>query len=139
MTYRLLADLVVLAHFGFILFVVLGGTLVIRWPKLAWIHLPAVGWGVLVEMTGWICPLTPLENWLRFLGSSRTYADSFIANYLMPVIYPQGLTRSIQILLGLAVVLINTVVYAATVNYKLDAVHVNTLRDRMRRERRSWP
>ncbi len=111
MIYRLLADLVVLIHFGFILFVVVGGALVIRWPKLAWVHLPAVCWGVLVEMTGWICPLTPLENHLRILGDSRVYEGSFIANYLIPIIYPSQLTRSIQILLGLAVLLINTTVY----------------------------
>ena len=111
MIYRLLADLVVLAHFGFILFVVVGGALVIRWPKMAWVHLPAACWGVLVEMTGWICPLTPLENHLRILGDSRIYEGSFIANYLMPIIYPHQLTRSVQILLGLAVLLINTTVY----------------------------
>lgn len=111
MTYRLLADLVVLIHFGFVLFVVLGGAVVIRWPKFAWIHLPAAGWGVLVEITGWICPLTPLENRLRILGGSRAYADSFIAHYLMPVLYPQQLTRRIQIVLALVVVLINAAVY----------------------------
>ena len=111
MIYRLLADLVVLVHFGFILFVVAGGALVLRWPKLAWVHLPAACWGVLVEMSGWICPLTPLENHLRILGSSRTYEGSFIVNYLIPIIYPQQLTRSVQILLGLAVLLINTIVY----------------------------
>ena len=111
MIYRLLADLVVIIHFGFILFVVVGGALVIRWPKLTWVHLPAVCWGILVEMTGWICPLTPLENHLRILGDSRVYEGSFIANYLIPIIYPSQLTRSIQILLGLAVLLINTTVY----------------------------
>ena len=111
MTYRLLADLVVLIHFGFVLFVVLGGAVVIRWPKFAWIHLPAAGWGVLVEITGWICPLTPLENRLRILGGSRAYADSFIAHYLMPVLYPQQLTPRIQIVLALVVVLINAAVY----------------------------
>jgi hypothetical protein len=84
---------------------------VVRRPKLAWIHLPAVAWGVVVEVTGWICPLTPFENRLRMLGGDRTYADSFIAHYLMPVLYPHGLARSIQILLGLSVVLINATVY----------------------------
>lgn len=112
MTYRLLADLVVLIHFGFILFVVLGGLLVVRWPKLIWAHLPAALWGAIVELTGWICPLTPLESRLRILGGGREIADSFIAHYLLPVIYPQGLTRTVQILLGLSVVLINAAVYA---------------------------
>ena len=111
MNYRFLADLVVLVHFGFILFVVLGGALVIRWPNLIWAHLPAALWGAVVEMTGWICPLTPLENWLRMLGDSRAYADSFIAHYLMPVVYPHQLTRTVQFLLGLSVVLINCAVY----------------------------
>ena len=111
MTYRLLADLVVVVHFGFILFVVLGGLLAVRWPKLIWAHLPAALWGAIVELTGWICPLTPLESHLRILGGGRKVADSFIAHYLMPLIYPQGLTRGMQILLGLAVVLINAAVY----------------------------
>lgn len=111
MTYRLLADLVVLAHFGFILFVVLGGALVIRWPRLVWIHLPAAGWGVLVEAAGWICPLTPFENRLRILGSSRAYEDGFIAHYLVPIIYPSGLNRTIQFLLALSVLLINAAIY----------------------------
>jgi len=111
MTYRLLADLVVLAHFGFILFVVLGGALALRWPKISWVHLPAVGWGALVEIAGWICPLTPLENRLRILGSNRPYEDSFIANYLIPILYPQELTRTIQYVLALSVVLINAAVY----------------------------
>ena len=96
MTYRLLADLVVVAHFGFILFVVLGGLLVIRWPKLMWAHLPAALWGAIVELSGWICPLTPLESRLRILGGGREVTDSFIAHYLLPVIYPQGLTRTVQ-------------------------------------------
>lgn len=111
MTYRLLADLVVGIHFAFVVFVVIGGGLVIRWPKLAWVHLPAAAWGVLVEAAGWICPLTPLENRLRLLGDGRTYADGFIAHYLVPVLYPQNLTRGIQILLGLSVALINAAVY----------------------------
>jgi hypothetical protein len=111
MNERLLADLVVLVHFAFVVFVVLGAALVVRWPKLAWVHLPAVAWGAAVEITGWICPLTPLENWLRMLGGGRTYADSFIAHYLMPVLYPLGLTRSMQILFGLSVVLINAAAY----------------------------
>ena len=111
MIHHFLADMVVLVHFGFILFVVLGGALVIRWPKVMWAHLPAALWGAVVEIAGWICPLTPLENRLRLLSGSRTYEDSFIANYLLPVIYPQGLTRSIQVMLGLSVVLINAAVY----------------------------
>lgn len=108
-----LADLVVLIHFLFILFVVLGGLLVLHWQRLAWLHLPAVVWGVLIEAMGWICPLTPLENALRRSAGEAGYAQGFIAEYLLPVIYPAGLTREIQWLLGALVLLVNLLVYTA--------------------------
>jgi len=106
------ADIVVLLHFAFILFVTLGGLLVFRWKSLAWLHVPAVLWGALIEFTGWICPLTPLENVLRRGGGGSAYSSSFIEYYLVPLIYPSGLTRTTQMLLGLCVIVINTTIYA---------------------------
>lgn len=112
MTYRVLADGVLLLHLLFILFVVGGGLLVLRWPKLAWVHLPVALWGALIEFVGWICPLTPLENALRRLAGEAGYRGGFIEHYLLPIVYPGALTREIQLGLGLAVVVINAAVYA---------------------------
>ena len=111
MLYRLLADLVVLLHTGFVLFVVLGGLLVLRWPRAAWLHLPAVLWGAGIEFAAGICPLTPLENHLRRLGGEAGYAGGFVEHYVLPVLYPDGLTREVQLLLGTFVVVLNLVVY----------------------------
>jgi hypothetical protein len=96
---------------GFVLFVVLGGLLVLRWPRLAWLHLPAAVWGALIEFAGWICPLTPLENRLRRAGGTAGYAGGFVEHYLLPVLYPVGLTRGVQYVLGAGVVLVNAAVY----------------------------
>lgn len=112
MIYRWLADLVVLAHCGFVLFVVLGGLLTLRWRHIPWIHLPAAVWGAAIEWSGGICPLTPLENRFRQLGGEAGYAGGFVEHYLMPVLYPSGLTRPVQLFLGIAVVLTNLAVYA---------------------------
>ena len=111
MVYRILADLVVVIHLMFILFVVLGGLLVIKWRWFACLHLPALMWGGLVEFTGWICPLTPLENCLRKLGGDAGYETGFIVHYLVPIIYPEGLTRMDQTILGFMLVLINICIY----------------------------
>jgi hypothetical protein len=111
LSYRILADLVVGLHVGFVLFVVLGGLLVLRWPRLAWLHLPAAVWGALIEFAGWICPLTPLENYFRRASGTAEYAGGFVEHYLMPVLYPVGLTRGVQYLLGATVVLVNAAVY----------------------------
>jgi hypothetical protein len=111
MGYRIAADLTVIAHFLFILLVVFGGLLVIRWTKAVWVHLPAAAWGALVELSGLYCPLTPLENRLRQAGGEAGYSGGFIEHYLIPLIYPDGLTRGVQICLGIAVVLINASVY----------------------------
>jgi Protein of Unknown function (DUF2784) len=111
--YRALADLVLTLHLGFVLFVVFGGLLVIRWPRLAWIHVPAALWGVIIEYAGWICPLTPLENWLRSSGGEAGYAGGFIEHYLLPTLYPQGLTRGTQFVLGSLVLMINAAAYGA--------------------------
>lgn len=108
------ADLVVLIHFCFILFVTFGGFLVIKWRKLIWLHLPAAVWGALIEFYGWVCPLTILENQLR-KSSGGSYSSGFIEHYLIPLIYPEGLTRDIQLLMGAAVVLINLFVYTKIV------------------------
>lgn len=106
------ADLVALTHFAFVLFVVLGGFLALRWRWVAWVHLPCALWGVLIEFAGCICPLTPLENWLRRSAGSVGYSGGFIEHYLMPILYPAGLNRSIQIGLGLVVLVINIALYA---------------------------
>ena len=111
MIYRTLADLTVVLHFGFVLFVVLGGLLVLRWPKLLWVHLPAAVWGVLIEFFGWICPLTPLENHWRHLGGETGYSGGFIQHYIVNVLYPERLTRSTQIILGVLVLILNVVIY----------------------------
>ena len=111
MIYRIAADAVVLLHLGFIFFVVLGGLLVFwrRWVAL--LHLPAVGWAVFLELTGAICPLTPLENSLRRLAGAQGYEGGFIEHYLVPIIYPAGLTRGMQFLIAVFVIAINLTIY----------------------------
>ena len=111
MPYPLLADLAVLAHAMFVLFVVGGGLAVLRWPRLAWLHLPAAIWGVVIELTGWVCPLTYLENHFRRLGGGAGYRETFIQHYLEPLLYPLGLTLRFQVILGLGVLGINTAIY----------------------------
>lgn len=111
MIWRILADAVLFLHLAFVLFVVLGGLLVLRWPRLAWLHLPAAAWGALIEFGGWICPLTYLENSLRWRGGGHGYGGGFIEQYLTAAIYPSGLTRSIQVALGAFVIAINVAVY----------------------------
>ncbi|UCG53744.1 MAG: DUF2784 domain-containing protein [Candidatus Latescibacterota bacterium] len=111
MLYRLLADALVVTHFVFILFVLFGGLLVFKWKRFAWIHIPVIIWGVLIEYVGWWCPLTPLENWLRENGGDVPYRVSFIEHYLLPVIYPTALTREVQFVLGSTVLLVNVVIY----------------------------
>jgi hypothetical protein len=108
---HLLADAVVLLHLGFILFVACGGFLALRWPKAAWVHVPAAAWGALVELAGWVCPLTPLENRLRLAAGGDAYAGGFIDRYIVPVVYPAGLDRELQVALGLAVIVGNLAVY----------------------------
>jgi hypothetical protein len=111
MLYRLLADAVVLLHSAFVLFVVFGGLLALRWPRAAWAHLPAAVWGAGIEMAGGICPLTPLENRLRRLGGEGGYAGGFVEHYVLPALYPAGLTRGVQWALAALVVGINAAVY----------------------------
>ena len=109
--FRILADATVAVHLAFVLFVVFGGLLVARWPLAAWVHLPVVAWGAWVEFAGWVCPLTPLENWLRQQGGGTAYTSSFVERYLVPVLYPPSLSREFQWTLGGVVLLTNVVVY----------------------------
>jgi hypothetical protein len=109
--YSLLADIVLVLHLAFILFVVLGGLLVLRYPLLAIAHIPAALWGAVIELTGGVCPLTPLEKRLRDLAGEKGYEGDFIEHYLMPVIYPHGLTRDTQFILAAVVIGINLAVY----------------------------
>ena len=111
MSYRLMADTALVIHFAFILFVILGGFFVIWRRKVIWLHLPAAVWGALIELAGWTCPLTPLENRLRAKGGQAGYSGGFIEEYILPVVYPSGLTREIQITLGILVILVNLVIY----------------------------
>jgi hypothetical protein len=109
--YRALADLVLVVHLAFVLFVVLGGLMVVRWTPLAWLHVPAAIWGVMIEYSGWICPLTPLENSFRVRGGEAGYSGGFIEHYVLPALYPAGLTRSTQIVLGSVVLILNLTAY----------------------------
>ncbi|HEV2664533.1 MAG TPA: DUF2784 domain-containing protein [Blastocatellia bacterium] len=111
MIYLALADLVVVLHMAFVLFAALGGFLVFKWRRTAWLHIPAALWAALIEFAGWECPLTPLENWLRRLGGEAGYQTSFIERYLLPVIYPAGFTRSLHTALGVLVLGVNLAIY----------------------------
>jgi hypothetical protein len=108
----LLADLLVLAHLAFVAFVIGGGFLLQRWPRLAWLHLPAAAWGAWIEFSAGICPLTPLENRLRAAGGGDVYQGDFVERYVLPVLYPQNLTPPTQAALGAFVVAVNLVAYA---------------------------
>lgn len=111
MIYRLLADAVVVVHLAFVVFVVLGGFLLWRWPMLVFAHAPAAVWGVLIEFAGWICPLTPLENTLRARGGQAGYEGGFIEHYVIPVLYPDALSRETQWVLGVLALVVNAIAY----------------------------
>ena len=111
MVYRVLADLVVIIHLGFVVFVGLGGLLAIRYRRCAWIHIPAALWGAVISFAGWVCPLTPLENWLRVRGGAVGYNAGFIEHYIVPVLYPTVLTRTMQVGVGVFVLVLNVAVY----------------------------
>lgn len=106
-----LADVLVGVHLLFVVFVMAGGFLLSRWPRLMWLHLPAAAWGAMIEFTGGLCPLTPLENHLRALGGGPTYGGDFVEQYLLPVLYPDNLTVPMQQFLGGLVVMVNLVAY----------------------------
>jgi hypothetical protein len=109
--FAILAGAVVLLHLAFVIFVVLGGIAVLRWRRVAWLHVPAAVWGVLVEFAGWICPLTPLEEHLRQRAGMDQYSGDFLTHYVFPLLYPADLTREVQIALGTVALLINAAVY----------------------------
>ena len=111
MGYGLAADLILVLHLLFIIFVLFGGLLCLYRAYWAWLHLPAMTWGVWVEWAGWICPLTPLENHLRALAGQHGYDGEFISHYLFPVLYPPGLSSGMQWLLGGVVILLNLLIY----------------------------
>lgn len=111
MSYRVLADLVVLVHLAFVVFVLLGGLLALRWRWMPWVHLPAALWGAATELFGWLCPLTPLEIRLRRASGAAGYTGGFVERYLIPVIYPAELTRELQLLLAACVVALNLAIY----------------------------
>jgi hypothetical protein len=109
--FRLLADAITVFHAAFVAFVVLGGFLVLRWRRVAWLHVPSFVWGAVVELTGWICPLTPLEKHVRARAGEAGYAGGFVDHYVLRALYPEGLTPRIQLVLGTLVLAVNGVVY----------------------------
>ncbi len=111
MLLRIAADLIVLVHFAFVIFVVAGGLLALKWPKMAYLHIPAAVWGAWIGFANWICPLTPLENHLRRLVGEAGYAGGFIEHYITRILYPAGLTAGMRVTLGIAVVAANLLVY----------------------------
>jgi uncharacterized protein DUF2784 len=115
MAYRLLADAVVLLHTAFVAFVVLGGFLAWRWRWIVWLHVPCAVWGVLIEYRGWICPLTPIENYFRTRAGLEGYRGGFIEHYVLPLLYPTGLTPPKQVVLGTFALLVNLVAYSVLV------------------------
>lgn len=115
--YRLLADLLVLTHFAFIIFVLLGGLLMLKWPRVAWLHIPAALWGVMTELLSLPCPLTPMEKHFQRLAGDIPYEGDFIAHFLLPLIYPPGLTPNVQILLGIIVIVVNIVIYTCVLTH----------------------
>ena len=106
-----LIDFVVVIHALFIIFVLFGGLVVLKWHQVMWIHIPCALWGAAIEFFSWVCPLTYLEIYLREIDNTNSYDDSFIQHYLLPVIYPSGLTTDIQFLLGVIVITINLIIY----------------------------
>lgn len=108
---RLAADVVVVVHLAFVIFVMLGSLLMLRWRRVVWLHAPAAIWGIALELGGWVCPLTPLENHLRACSGSGAYEGDFIEHYIMPLLYPVSLTREAQILLGCLAIAVNATLY----------------------------
>ena len=125
MIYRLLADLIVVVHLAFVVFVVCGGLLVLRRRRIAWLHLPSAAWGAWIEFAGWICPLTPLENRLREKGGEAAYSSSFVERYLVPALYPESLSREMQWTLGGLVIVINAVIYVLVFRQRATAKEIS--------------
>lgn len=112
MGYRIAADSVLVLHAAFVVFVIVGSLLVLRWPTLAWLHLPAVVWVALLEFNGWYCPLTPMEVTLRQAAGDAGYGGGFLEHYVLATLYPEGLSRDVQAMLGAVVIGINLAGYA---------------------------
>ncbi len=108
---RIAAEVIVVLHLVFILFVIVGGLTLFKWPWMIWVHVPAAVWGGLVELVGAPCPLTPLENHLRQAGNADAYSGGFIDHYIMPIVYPPGLTRQTQVILGVLILVVNFAIY----------------------------
>jgi hypothetical protein len=111
MAHRILAELVLVIHFCFVLFVVFGGLLVLRWPSVLWLHLPAFIWGILVQCFFWACPFTPLENWFRRMGGESGYTGGFVEHYISAILYA-NVSRKFQAMLGLLLIGVNVLVYS---------------------------
>ena len=118
MAYRLLADLVLLAHFAFVVFAVAGGLLVLRYPVMLWLHLPALLWGIVVESMDWMCPLTPLENTLRRLGAGAGYSGGFVEHWVSRLLYPESLQLELRTLLAALLIIVNVAIYGYVVAEK---------------------
>ena len=116
--YELFANLTLIIHLNFILFVIFGGLLYFKFSKIIYIHVPALLWGIYMELTNSICPLTYLENWFLNKSGLTTYPDDFMRNYLFPIIYPKGLTADIQIYLGIILIAINILIYGLIIRNK---------------------
>jgi hypothetical protein len=110
--YLLLVEITILLHFMFVLFVAAGGLLLLRWPRIVWIHLPMLLWGIYIQFSGGICPLTPLEKYFRQMAGMQTYEGGFINQYIMPILYPRGLTHETQIMIGIGLVFVNMIYYS---------------------------
>ena len=111
MFWQFAAVALALLHLGFILFVLFGGFLVLRWPRVAWVHLPAAVWGVLIEFAGLWCPLTRWENECLRRAGREGYSTGFVEHYILPLVYPAGLTRELEIAIGVLVLIVNAGVY----------------------------
>lgn len=118
MLYSFLSAATVIFHALFVLFVVFGGFLVVRWRRLAWLHVPTAIWGVVIELAGWVCPLTPLENYFRARAGEGAYRGGFVEHYVIPVLYPGDLTQRTQVLLATFVIVVNAVAYALVLRWK---------------------
>ena len=114
--YEIAADLILIIHFTFVLFVVFGALLIFVSIKIVFIHIPAVIWGSYIELTNSICPLTYLENWFLDKANLTIYSEGFIQNYLLPIVYPTGLTKDLQIYLGITLIVVNTIIYGFILN-----------------------
>ncbi len=114
----LIADVILAFHFLWILFAIFGALAVFRWPRLIWVHPVVLAWSVLVMLTGWLCPLTPAELYFRELAGQQGFDGGFIEHYITAAIYPSGLTRGVQIGLGVALAVFNVLAYVALFKYR---------------------